>query len=315
MKIIVFAQLLFYLNCSYLLKDSQKESENLKIEQAAGENIKVYKKINEEHIFTIEEGEIFLIQDISENKEWKKIYLENKSGYISNSNIFFTLVNSSKNISDKSFVVHNKSGAVLCENIPRNRKCLKKIKSIIHLEKIKYIKPYQINDGSGTWLKVESGGSVGFINRLDLIPESIFNIEQVESFKREFQKICSTKVSYLSENTNICYSSKMFNNGDASENWKERVYFMIDHDSNAFGYGRKYIETFGVIFKVDSIQQNIFKVYYLDLFDFSEKNIVVETNIKKKILYAPLPETLMPESYKRESSEKIEFKTGLKYSQ
>lgn len=290
-----------------------KNNSPKKKEYAAGESIQVYSNINKDYFFTIPKGEIFLTEPHPVDKEWRKIYFEGKLGYISNSKKIFTIDNTDKNIHDEIFIIHIKQGVKLCKEIPINRKCLTELKKIDYLEKIKFIKSYQLNDGSADWFKVSSDESIGYINRFDLIPDNIFKPDQVESFKIKFQKICSTKVDYLNKNTNICYSTKIFENGDADESWKERVYFMIDRDSNSFAYGRKYLETFGILFNVDAINENTYKVYFLDALEFNIKHIIVTINLNRKVLYGPLPETIMPETYKQESDEILEFKNGLNY--
>ncbi|MDX1959116.1 MAG: hypothetical protein SFU98_11125 [Leptospiraceae bacterium] len=315
MKIIILCLLLVCIHCISLNKDLQKNQSlsSLKnIQLVARENIEVHDSVNGEQIFTIEEGEIFFREEIPENKEWSKVYFENKFGYILKSKNTYPVLNSSLNITEKIFIAYNKTGTPLCSKLPIDNKCSDIVKTVPYLEKLYFVKPYQINDGKGTWFKVESDSFVGFINRKEIIPESIFQAEKVDSFKKKFQKICSKKEPYLSKDTHVCYSTKMFNNGDAGESWKERVYFMIDENSIQFRYGRKYLETFGLIFKVESIEQNKFKVHYLDSDDFSENTFLVEINFKKKTIYAPMPETLMQGTYREESTELVEFKNGLK---
>ena len=283
-----------------------------KKEYAAGENIDVYNRINGEIIFTIEEGEIFLKETIPENKDWEKIYLEDKSGFIPKNKRFYLILNEKTNFLEELFLTHFQKGTPFCKKPSREYRCPEKIKTLPHLEKLQFKKIF-VMYGSGTWLQVENDGLVGFVHQSDVIPERIFRFDQVEMFKKKFQEICATKAAYISKNTSLCYSVKQFQNGDGNETWKERVYFSIDKFSSQFGYGRKYVETDGLIYDVATIGQNRFQVSYLDLEDYSQNSFLVEINVDKKTIISPMPETLMKGTYKQELSERLEFKNGLSY--
>ncbi|MBP7279946.1 MAG: hypothetical protein KBA66_00115 [Leptospiraceae bacterium] len=306
---------LFTIYCNVTEKNSAPSDnpETSKLEKyIAAEDISVYEKPNKRPIFSMEEGEIFLGESRPENKAWIKINFEDKTGYILSSNKKFNFSFYQEELKYKgNFIVINKRGIPLCKKPSTKYQCDEALKKLNYLETLTLLKPYYMNN-SGTWIKVKQDDLVGFVPLSDTVPEELLNISNVESFKKNFHKICPLKKLIVHKDTYACYSTKQYINGDAGEEWKERVYFTVDALSNRFGYGRKYIETNGILFNAELISNGKYKVHYLDHYDYTEENFLVEFNFNKKVLYAPLPETLMRGTYKQVSEEKLEFKNGLR---
>lgn len=305
--------LLINLSCSYsndLFLPVSQSSEITMKEYAAGEEIHLHEKIDGKIIFSIQEGEIFKVEELRDNKNWKKIYLDDKIGYIqSPKKIFFTSI-LSKDIVNKNYITYNKIGTPLCKLPSQSFKCKNVLKTLKFHERVQLIKPFLMN-GSGIWLKVESEGLIGFINIHDVIDEDIYESESVDLFKEKFQKLCSKKKLSRDRVGYYCYSTKIFSSGDAEERWKERVLFFIDEPSIRFTYGRMYVVTDGLLFKAETKDQKIFQLNYLDLEDLSQQMFQIELDYPKKRIFAPIPETLMKGTYKQVSSEKLEFKNDL----
>lgn len=313
-KIKLFSILLtINLSCSYstdIIFKGNKSSDITMKEYAAGEDILLHDKIDGKIIFTIQEGEIFKVEEVRDNKNWRKINLDDKIGYIQASKKIFDSPILIKNIVNKNYITYNKNGTTLCKLPSKSFKCKHVLKTLKFREKIQLIKPFLIN-GSGIWLKVQIEELIGFINIHNVIDESIYESESVDLFKKNFKKICSKKMRFRDSIGNYCYSTKIFSSGDAEERWKERVLFLIDEPSIRFTYGRMYVGADGLLFKVETIDQKTFQLYYLDSEDHSQQMLQIELDYPKKRIFAPLPETLMKGTYKQVSSEKLEFKNKL----
>ncbi len=307
MKKIFILAILILLRCKIDEKNSTRFEIKNKIEikkYVAGKNISVFDNSKNKIIFKINEGEIFTIESVFGKDNWRKIEFEGKTGYIENSDKNFVFLD--KNLKYQNFLVIHKDGVLICK-IPSNEfQCDNPIKKINYLEKLTLLDPNLIN-GFGNYIKVKQNDLVGFVKLADTVPEEILNQKKVESFVKKFQKICPSK-EYKS---NICLSTEKFLSGDDGEEWSERVAFSIHEHSNGFYYGRKYIETFGILFNVELIKKSEYKIYYLDSYDYIEKSFILELDLNKKSIYAPSPETVNAGSYPH-LSRALKFQNGFK---
>ncbi len=278
-----------------------------------GEDVFVYDQDKHERIFTLEEGELVLLEQGERNAKWKKILFEGKIGYLPTSTQIFPLLSNQSELKfHKYFLVNHKKRIPLCKRPTRTFPCDQILTHLNYLDKLIFLKAYYINY-TGTWIKIKKDDFIGFVRLADTVPGEIFNPTQVHSFQENFRKICPVKEKYNHVNAFVCFSTKRFLNGDAGEEWKERVYFKLNENSNQFQYGRKYIETFGIIYDVEQINKSRFRILYLDEFDYSENDFYVDVQFEKKLILGPMPETLMKGTYKQVSDEKLVFKTGLNY--